>query len=179
MAVPKQRRGPETRGRADVQPAHGALSDSVVILGILGLTVAICVAILSSSGVLGSGVWTNSAGSRVLLVADTEAWKEALSNAPGPIVVVFYSESCPSCKRMRAPFLATSRAISDVTFVAVDATRMDELSAEFKIEFVPTVFFLRGRQAIHANQVVYEGGTSTSKLKDFVRQQLKAVKETA
>lgn len=153
--------------------------DLLVFLGISAVISLIAVVVLWQLDVFSSGKWDESSPKNVVFVKSLQSLNQLLHNSTVPHIIAIYSESCPSCKRMRAPFLniAETFASKPVRFVGVKAENHDfaTLFTEWKVNVVPTVLFL---QPASNTPIFYEGGASKSTLNKFVTTQLQNISAT-
>lgn len=157
---------------AHLRPRRTGPSDVLVIFGVLASTALLSVLMLWYLGALGSGVWANTSTSEVTFITTPEEYESV--RLSGHLVAVFYSESCLACKRMRSPFLAASAVVGDATFIAIDAARMPDLADNFKIQFIPSIFFVPSGAG---PPVVYDGGPYVKEIVRFVEEKLQSAKD--
>ncbi len=148
--------------------------DFLVFLGISAVVSLIAVVVLWQLGVFGSGKWDQSSPSNVVFVDSLQSLNKLLDNTTVPHVIAIYSESCPSCKRMRAPFLkvAESFAGEPARFLGIKAENHEfaELFTKWDVTVVPTVAYL---PPAAATPKFYKDGASESALGEFVAAQLR------
>lgn len=133
------------------------------------------VIILWHMDIFGGGEWKPTAGSRVHLLPRSvtpKMFTNFLETRPdNKVVFVFYTRTCPSCKRMRTPFMEVSADFPEVTFVAIDASESRELASQYKVTSVPRVLFMPVVR--RADRVTwYEGGARRSELKSYIEKQI-------
>ena len=124
-------------------------------------------------GALGEVHWEeDTEGSNVIFPHTLKSWNKLIEAYNSSVVLVIYSEGCPSCKRMKAPFVKTARAMVDrpVMFVGVNANKHEfaPLFHQYGVEMVPTILFLNPKRTIFP----YPGGANAKKIQAFVSNNL-------
>jgi|GEM_PF-4509622 len=59
------------------------------------------------------------------------------------VILDFYTDWCPPCKRLAPMLVAASKLITDVTFVKINAETFAKISQQFSIRHYPTLICLR------------------------------------
>lgn len=159
--------------RPQQQPPTTKLSESYVLGCILGATAILTIAYLRWLGIFGPGEWTSEDElSRVTFL--TQGRDEFLhfmqQHNDKPTVFAFYSDTCPACKHMRAPFLECSAQVPDAHFVALNVKHNRDFALELGLKAIPTVYFLGPQQPLD-DRVEYTGKASIAELRTFVRDQ--------
>lgn len=147
-----------------------AKREGLFLFNILSVTAVVSVTVLWFMGVLGSGKWDSDPKSPVKFITQRQEWDTVLRESAKPVLLAFYSESCPSCKRMRSPFLdaASDPECASVQFVAINAAsaEMSQLADTMNIQHVPSLLYF---STASAKPILYKGAASQSKLVSFVR----------
>jgi|GEM_PF-1649800 len=78
-------------------------------------------------------------------------------SSTGNVILLFYSEQCGPCKRMRPLTDNYALTHSDYTFIYINRDFFKDLTTLFNITSVPTLIFLRNGKTISR----YEGGPLT------------------
>jgi thiol-disulfide isomerase/thioredoxin len=127
---------------AKAGPVRG--SELYALLAVLTMTTILSGMILLQMGMFGSVKWENEGDSRVhFLDGEPKVFDEFIKARPDNMVAfVFYTKTCPHCKRMRVPFLEASAAYPDVTFIAIDGKLSPDLADRYRVDAVPTVVFM-------------------------------------
>ncbi len=88
----------------------------------------------------------NDVGNR-LLIASMDEWRSRVLKSDLPVVVEFYSPTCPHCARLTPIFQRLSTEYGDkMTFAIVNVVESRDLAEGYGIMGVPTVkFFCDGR----------------------------------
>lgn len=146
----------------------------MVFLLILGIVSLIAVIVLWQLDMFSSGKWETK-NSNVIFVKSLQHLNNVLTDSSLPHIIAIYSESCPSCKRMRAPFLSVAKSFShrkNVRFVAVKADNREfmVLFIKWDVNVVPTILYLPSTST--ATPVFYQGGSSVETITDFVNSHL-------
>lgn len=144
-------------------------------LSVSVVTLVLCLATMAGSlwyfGILSSGVWPES--SHITLV-HTESDADALlarvtDSLNTPFVIVFYSDSCLACRRMKGQYYPAARR-SDLPFYAVRYSKqVANLVKHFDIQFVPAVYVVvpsKGSAAIS----LYRGSFKSDSILKFVQE---------
>ncbi|MFH1073913.1 MAG: thioredoxin domain-containing protein [Candidatus Firestonebacteria bacterium] len=72
-------------------------------------------------------------------------YEEDIKKNTGPVLALFKSEWCPSCKRLWPIVEKVSEDYKDkVKFVWIDAAKNMKITAEFGVLAIPTLVFLKG-----------------------------------
>jgi thiol-disulfide isomerase/thioredoxin len=147
--------------------------DLLMMVAMLLATGVLTAGVLWWLGALGSGVWKNVDGSRVTFVGgDPFALDKFFATNPGrSLVIAFYSEHCLHCKQMRQPFLAASRNLPDLTFVAIEASGNMAIAKSFHLNTVPALLFLPSSSQPH-EFTKFAGSISVDTIRHFLDQQL-------
>lgn len=142
---------------------------------VVALSTVACVAFIVfwSLGVLGEVDWEEEA-TNVAFPDTLKQWNALIQPSASSkiknrsVVLVVYSDGCPSCKRMKAPFVQTARRMVDypVDFVAVNANKgvFGPLFLKYGVEMVPTILFLNPKRNIFP----YHGGPHANKIQEFI-----------
>jgi Thioredoxin len=168
-ALPQATLDPGSSGQAQTSFRR----DAFIIIGLLIATVVLSSGVLWWVGVLGSGVWENSDGSRVVFVGgDSRALDRFCASMPNrPLALVFFSETCLHCKQMREPFLASSRILSGLTFVAVETNSNLAIARAFHLKAVPVLLYLPSSSNT-GKFVKFDGPISHETVRQFLDKQL-------
>lgn len=155
--------------------ARDATREVVGLIAVVGTTIVLSAIILWQMDIFGEGRWENTADSRVHLLPGSvtpKMFTDFLDTKPdSKVAFVFYTRTCPACKRMRAPFMRASVEFSDVTFVAIDASKSGELASQYKVDSVPRVLFMP--IARRSDRVTwYDGGAKLTELKTYIEKQI-------
>ena len=69
---------------------------------------------------------------------------DAIMKSKMPVVIEFYSRSCPHCKRTQKGMQELSEEMgNDVIFAQSDIAAVPALAARLDIQSVPTILFIR------------------------------------
>lgn len=156
---------------ATAKPTRG--NELFTLVAVIGATFVLSSVILWEMDIFGGGKWANVGDSRVhMLQGDPNVFLDFIKTKPdNKVAFVFYTRTCPHCKRMRAPFLEASAAFPDVTFVAIDASRSAELANQYKVSSVPAVVFM---PVVRRTDRVtwYKGDPKLEPLKKYIEKQI-------
>ena len=101
-----------------------------------------------------------------------KAFRKAIKSTD-PVLVEFFSPTCPSCKKMEGPLAAITEYFKDVLKVyKVERDTLYALIEEYDIEFMPAFLLFKNGEVIKR----HEGETSIDTLKDFIASSL-AIKD--
>lgn len=78
-----------------------------------------------------------------------------IKEADGLVIVDFYANWCAPCMKLKPVLHAIGNARSDLTVIAVNTDKFDEISAEFKIYTIPSVFYIKDGKILE-NQLGYK-----------------------
>jgi len=114
--------------------------------------------------------WTPSP--HVVAIDTTQAFEEKVLRGEGPVLVEFYTQLCPACRRLEPELHAfADRFAGRVKVAHVDAARLRDLSLRYEIGAVPTlILFSGGRQVARTT-----GYLSASQLARLVEPYLPSV----
>ena len=79
------------------------------------------------------------------------------------VVVDFYSENCPPCKKIGPIFDKISQQMRHIAFVKVDCGNKNEIAPTYKIGAVPTFIFFKSGKAVHTHH-----GANEKELRDAI-----------
>lgn len=145
-----------------------------VFVAVLSTVGCVALAVFWSFGLLGEVHWEeeNAVASTIVFPDTLKQWNTLLQTTNRSVVLVVFSEGCPSCKRMKAPFLKTAQNMADypVQFVGVNANKGEfgPLFHQYGVEVVPTILFLNPKRTIFP----YPGGANADKIQKFVSDNL-------
>ncbi|KAI6688289.1 hypothetical protein NL676_025117 [Syzygium grande] len=80
-----------------------------------------------------------------------EQWTEQLQNGTGSkklVVVDFTASWCGPCRLMAPIFAEFARKMPNVLFLKVDVDELESVSAEFKVEAMPTFLLFKEGQVV-------------------------------
>ncbi len=83
----------------------------------------------------------------IQLIKTVKEFKRAIRNASLPVLVEFYSPSCPSCRKMEAPLSNVAERFKEVLKVLkVNNDKLSELGKDHDIDIIPAfIIYLNGR----------------------------------
>jgi len=96
------------------------------------------------------GTAVEAAAGRIEAVESAEQFDRALAEAKTPVVVDFYADWCPSCRKLapRLESLAEDYA-GRAEFLKVDTDKLKDLSRKHDIQYLPTVIVFQGGREVH------------------------------
>lgn len=100
------------------------------------------------SGVLSPSVAEAAGGHAAMQIGTVEAFDNQVLHAAKPVLVDFYSTSCPPCRTLAPVIEALARQYKGRAVVCkVDVTKLPQLPTRYGIQAVPTVLFFKdGRE---------------------------------
>jgi thioredoxin 1 len=85
-----------------------------------------------------------------LLIATMEGWRAKILKSDRPVVVEFFTPTCPYCARLTPIFRKLSTIYGDkMKFAMVNAAERPELAEGYGIMGVPTLKFFCDGRSIH------------------------------
>jgi thioredoxin 1 len=94
--------------------------------------------------------WSAGGGRAVLQINTAEAFDNQVLHATRPVLVDFYSTSCPPCRKLSPTIERLAEQYSGRALVCkVDVTRLPQLATRYGIQGIPTVLFLKDGQQVH------------------------------
>ena len=112
--------------------------------------IAVAIAGAMAGGLLTA--FTGGFGNNALdftLVETPEEFRLKVLESPSPVLVDFYTETCPVCRRLAPTLKSLSQEYDGkVDFVKVNVNKSRELGGMFKIQGVPTVILFSGGQML-------------------------------
>ena len=113
-----------------------------------GLGVIIGLIIASRSDAVGAQVQSPN----VVRLASDAQFREVVSQARGPVLVEFYTSSCPYCvKQMPAINSLADRYAGRATVAVANARTLRETAAEQSVTAVPTALVMSGGQVVEVS----------------------------
>lgn len=100
---------------------------------------------------------TTAAGSKsVVKIESTNAFKEHVLNATGPVIVDFTAKWCGACQTLKPTLEQIAQEMGDkYTVVAVDVDHVESLAHEYGITGMPTLlFFSNGKELVATKRVI-------------------------
>jgi thioredoxin 1 len=79
------------------------------------------------------------------------------------VIVDFYSENCPPCKKIGPIFEKLSQQLHHIAFVKVDCGNRNEIAPAYKVGAVPTFIFFKHKKAVHTHH-----GANEKELHDVI-----------
>lgn len=154
--------------------------DSKAFILVVLISLSVSLSILYYYGLFASGKWP-SAGPVSLISSESQGLRllTSVRESSGgeiakPFVLVFFSESCISCRKMTTHVIAAAERleVDNVSFFAVPVGkgRNKELVGEFDIQYVPAVYLVTS--AGLDGRFLYSDGPSSQKLFAFIKSKL-------
>jgi len=85
-----------------------------------------------------------------LLITSMERWRDNILKSDRPVVVEFFTPTCPYCARLTPIFRKLSTVYGNkIRFAMVNATERPELAEGYGIMGVPTLKFFCGGRSIY------------------------------
>ncbi|MCI0382201.1 MAG: FAD-dependent oxidoreductase [Chlamydiae bacterium] len=85
----------------------------------------------------------------IIEIEKQEELQEILSNSSNPVLVEFYSPSCPPCKKIASLFEEKANQYSSkFQFVKVDGTQFSKLLSKYDVEGFPTLIVFKNNRVI-------------------------------
>ena len=93
-----------------------------------------------------------------LFIENTKDFEELVLKSPKPVVVNFFSPTCPPCRKLAPTIVSLKEKYSDFAEVyKVDVTKLPELASNYNIRSVPEVsFFVEGKEVERITGFNYE-----------------------
>lgn len=96
-------------------------------------------------------------GSCVREVNNMEELKAEIAKAKGPIYLDCYSSHCPPCKILAPKFDQYSKDFSSKgTFLKINLDKVPEISAQYKLTFIPTIIVFKDQKEVERKTALPE-----------------------
>jgi thiol-disulfide isomerase/thioredoxin len=94
-----------------------------------------------------------------IAVEDTKHFQDIVQQNIGKLIILdFYGSWCGPCKAFAPAFHLLSLKSPTILFLKADVDECDQLAAMFKVETVPTIFYLRGGSTLNNVLTKIQGG---------------------
>lgn len=171
-----QRRGKGEHGRANASRGRDKIrtrtQEMQVLLGSVLTTVIVVLLLCYNLDILSSGKWNLSTDVKIVdsHLTRRRMTDELVEDINRPYVVVFYSETCLGCKRIKRPYYQIAHEFNDINFYAVPAKMEDnkELVSEFEISFVPALYVVT-KASGDVQRILYDGKPKYEDIKVFLK----------
>ena len=96
-------------------------------------------------------------GQATIKEANTTSWNQLVSKTEKPLMVMFYSQTCPFCKQMETIFEQyAAKYQKKVSFVRVDIGKNPDIASIYGVMGTPTfAFFCNGHPLQSASGALY------------------------
>lgn len=142
-----------------------------VLLGTVLTTVIVVILLCYNFDILSSGKWNLSPDVKIVdsHLTRRRMTDELVEDINRPYVVVFYSETCLGCKRIKRPYYQIAHEFNDINFYAVPARMEDnkDLISEFELSFVPALYVVT-KASGDVQRVLYDGKPRYNEIKVFL-----------
>lgn len=111
-----------------------------------------------------------------VLELDTMTWEKNVERAADPVVVLFYSPTCPHCKSMMPYFTEYAHELGEaISFVKIDIHANPWIAERYGVRSTPTfAIFCQGRSVAQLVGAVYP-----TLIKKMIEEGIKSAKECA
>jgi thioredoxin 1 len=118
-----------------------------------------------SSASVAEAAGSGRAAAHIASVADFE---NRVLRATKPVLVDFYSDSCPPCRKLAPIIEQLARQYEGRAVVCkVDVARLPQLATRYGIEGIPTVLFFKNGREVRRLVGLYAQGTYAKTLDDL------------